>query len=132
MKTIDQLKAISDSDKPYISKEEVHEIATAAVWFCSDSMDHFYCVTEEGNRDFGFAVFGQQRDGSFEVLIANPKVASVAEWLSNEDSRFWTYWSKARAEAIGHAVGQSLTYGYGLQDEASVSQGFIRSFCQWV
>lgn len=129
MKTIEELQNCYAYDKR-ITTEEAHAIAREAVWFCSDSMDHFYCVLKIDHRTFGFTVFCKVNDG-FEVLIASRNVAEVAEWVRDDSEGFYSEWEKARASAIGHAVAQSLTDGYGLQDTAKVSQGFIKSFANW-
>lgn len=131
MKTINELQDCCAYNKR-LSTEEVHQIARECVWFCSDSMDHFYCVLKVDERTFGMCVMGRDGDKGFEVLIAEAKTSEVAEWVRDDSPSFYAQWSKARAQAIANAVAQSITDGFGLQDDAEVSQGFMKSFCKWL
>lgn len=130
MKTIDELIDCCAFNKD-VSREDVLQIAEGCLWFCSDSMDHFYCVLKLDDRSFGLVVFAKRLNGDFEVLIAQRNVAQVHEAYKTESPLFAREWYEAQGKAIGHAVGQSLTDGYALQDEAKVFVGFVKEFATW-
>ena len=130
MKTFNELIDCCAYNKS-VTREDVLEIAQKCLWFCSDSMDHFYCVLKTDDRTFGFTVFAKRLDGAFEVLIARSNVAQVHETYKTDSPLFAKQWYEAQGKAIGHAVGQSLTDGYALQDEAKVCLGFVKEFTTW-